>query len=134
MKLSTRSRYGTRILVELASQTTAGPMPVSRISRNQGIPVKYMEQLIRKLKSAGLIASVRGARGGHSLARDAASISLGEIVRLFEGQPELVECVSSPKVCGKADSCQVRIAWKTATEALFKELDNVSIADLACKD
>lgn len=133
MKLSTRSRYGTRILVELAAQTVAGPMPVSRISRNQGIPVKYMEQLIRKLKSAGLIDSVRGARGGHTLARDAATISLGEIVRLFEGPPELVECVSSPTVCDKANTCRVRSAWKNATEALFNELDNVTIADLVCK-
>ncbi|MFH1984624.1 MAG: Rrf2 family transcriptional regulator [Pseudomonadota bacterium] len=133
MKLSTRSRYGTRILVELATQTVAGPMPVSRISRNQGIPVKYMEQLIRKLKSAGLIESVRGARGGHTLARDAATISLGEIVRLFEGPAELVECVKSPKVCDKADTCRVRSAWEAATEALFIELDKVSIADLACQ-
>ena len=132
MKLSTRSRYGTRILVELARQTAAGPTPVSRISRNQGIPVKYMEQIIRKLKSAGFIDSVRGARGGHSLAKDAAAITLGEIVRLFEGQPNLVECVSSPKSCEKAANCRVRDAWKAATEAMFKELDNVSIADLTC--
>ena len=133
MKLSTRSRYGTRILVELAMQTVEGPVPVSRISRRQGIPVKYMEQLIRKLKSAGLIKSVRGARGGHLLARDAASITLGEIVRLFEGQADLVECVSSPKYCDKSADCQARKAWKKATEALFRELDGLSIADLTCK-
>jgi Rrf2 family iron-sulfur cluster assembly transcriptional regulator len=133
MKLSTRSRYGTRILIELAKQTTNEPMPVSRISKNQGIPVKYMEQLIRKLKSAGFIDSVRGARGGHTLARDAASISLGAIVRLFEGQSDLVECVSSPKSCEKAQSCQVRSAWKAATDALYKELDNITIDDLSCE-
>lgn len=132
MKLSTRSRYGTRILIELAKQTAADPMPVSRISQNQGIPVKYMEQLIRKLKSAGFIDSVRGAKGGHTLARDPGTISLAEIVRLFEGQSDLVECVSSPKVCDKANECRAREAWKKATEALYKELATVSIADLAC--
>lgn len=132
MKLSTRSRYGTRILVELATNNSDGPIPVSRISKNQGIPVKYMEQLIRKLKSAGLIESVRGARGGHILAKDAKTITIGQIVRLFEGQPDLVECVNTPKSCEKADACPARMAWKTATEALFAELDNISIADLAC--
>lgn len=133
MKLSTRSRYGTRILVELASQPFTAPIPVSRISQCQGIPAKYMEQLIRKLKSAGLIKSIRGARGGHMLAKDAASISLGEIVRLFEGKADLVECVSAPKTCEKAATCQARSAWKAATEAIYRELDNLSIADLACK-
>jgi len=132
MKLSTRSRYGTRILIELAKQTGVDPMPVSRISQNQGIPVKYMEQLIRKLKSAGFIESARGAKGGHRLAKDPGTISLAEIVRLFEGQSDLVECVSSPKVCDKANVCRVRTAWKNATEALYKELAGVSIGDLAC--
>jgi Rrf2 family protein len=133
MKLSTRSRYGTRILLELARQSDRHPVQVSAISREQDIPAKYLEQLIRTLKKADLITSVRGAKGGHILARDPETISLGAIVRLFEEQHELVRCISSPDVCHMADDCRVRLAWKEATEALYERLDAITIADLLCE-
>lgn len=133
MKLSTRSRYGTRILLELARQSDRHPVQVSVISRKQDIPVKYLEQLIRTLKKADLITSVRGAKGGHLLARDPETISLGAIVRLFEEQHELVRCISSPDVCHMADDCRVRLAWKEATDALYERLDAITIADLLCE-
>lgn len=133
MKLSTRSRYGTRILLELARQSDRNPMQVSAISREQDIPAKYLEQLIRTLKKADLITSVRGAKGGHILARDPKTISLGAIVRLFEDQHELVKCISSPDVCHMADDCRVRLAWKEATDALYERLDAITIADLLCE-
>jgi len=133
MKLSTRSRYGTRILLELARQSDRKPVQVSEISRQQDIPVKYLEQLIRTLKKAGLITSVRGAKGGYNLCSKPADISLGAIVRLFEEQHELVKCISSPDICHKADDCHVRLAWKEATEALYERLDAITIADLLCE-
>ncbi len=133
MKLSTRSRYGTRILLELARQTDGTPVQVSKISRHQEISVKYLEQLIRTLKKAGFITSVRGAKGGHILARAPEAISLGAIVRLFEEQHELVRCISSPDICQMADDCRVRLAWKEATEALYERLDAITIADLLCE-
>lgn len=132
MKLSTRSRYGARILLELARQSDRNPVQVSKISRQQDIPAKYLEQLIRTLKKAGLITSVRGAKGGHILSRRPETISLGLVVRLFEEQHELVKCISSPDVCHMADDCRVRLAWKEATEALFDKLDAITIADLLC--
>ena len=130
MKLSTRSRYGTRILLELARQPAQQPIQVSEISRRQEIPVKYLEQLLRTLKSAKLVRSVRGARGGYLLAQQPKTITLGYLVRLLEGQHELVECISEPKTCKMADECRVRLAWKGATEALFQTLDAITIADL----
>jgi len=130
MKLSTRSRYGTRILLELASHSNNSPLQVSEISKRQKIPAKYLEQLIRTLKGAGLIKSTRGSKGGHQLNQPAKSISVGQIVRLFEGQTDLVECVSSPDSCGRADECLVRNVWIEATAALYQKLDKVSIADL----
>ncbi len=133
MKLSTRSRYGVRILLELARQSDRLPLQVSVISRQQDIPAKYLEQLIRTLKKADLITSVRGAKGGHILARDPDAISLGAIVRLFEEQHELVRCISSPEVCHMADDCRVRLAWKEATDALYERLDAITIADLLCE-
>ncbi len=133
MKLSTRSRYGVRILLELARQSDRLPLQVSVISRQQDIPAKYLEQLIRTLKKADLITSVRGAKGGHILARDPDAISLGAIVRLFEEQHELVRCISSPDVCHMANDCRVRLAWKEATDALYERLDAITIADLLCE-
>jgi Rrf2 family iron-sulfur cluster assembly transcriptional regulator len=132
MKLSTRSRYGARILLELARRGTDMPVQVSDISRQQNIPIKYLEQLVRTLKSADLVTSVRGAKGGYILSKTPDSITLGEIVRLFEGQHELVECISKPDKCKKAGDCKVRLVWKAGTEALYEKLDAVTVADLIC--
>jgi len=130
MKLSTKSRYGTRILLELARHRNKGPLSNGMISKIQNIPVKYLEQLVRTLKQAHLITSVRGPKGGHSIAMAPEKITLGRIVRLFESQTDLVACISSPHECDMADDCKVRLAWEEATVALFEKLDRISIADL----
>jgi Rrf2 family protein len=80
MKLSTRSRYGTRILVDLARNKDKGPIQIGEISKRQDISVKYLEQLIRPLKKAKLVTSVRGPKGGHLLAEEPENISLGQII------------------------------------------------------
>lgn len=130
MKLSTRSRYGARILVDLARNHGPEPVQISEISKRQDISVKYLEQLIRPLKQANLVTSVRGPKGGHLLAKKPEEITLGQIVRLFEGQSELVECISKPEKCSKSDDCQVRLAWGDATRVLYEKLDSTTIADL----
>src|SRR5210317_1265256 len=130
MKLSTRSRYGARILVDLARNSNQGPVQIGTISKRQDISVKYLEQLIRPLKQAKMVDSVRGPKGGHLLAKKPEDITLGQIVRLFEGQSELVECISSPEKCSMSDDCQVRLAWKEATTVLYEKLDSTTIADL----
>ena len=130
MKLSTRSRYGARILVELARNHGQGPVQIGEISKRQDISVKYLEQLIRPLKQANLVTSVRGPKGGHLLAKKPEEITLGQIVRLFEGQSELVECISNPEKCSMSDDCQVRLAWGDATRVLYEKLDSTTIADL----
>jgi Rrf2 family protein len=132
MKLSTRSRYGTRIVLELARRYGGKPTQVSEIARIQQIPVKYLEQLIRILKQADLIKSVRGSKGGHQLNEQPDSITVGQIVRLFESQTDLVQCVSFPEKCQRADDCRVRKVWKDATEAMYAELDAITIDDLIC--
>ena len=103
---------------------------MGEISKRQDISVKYLEQLIRPLKQANLVNSIRGPKGGHLLAVKPEDITLGQIVRLFEGQSELVECISNPQKCSMSDDCQVRLAWGDATKVLYEKLDNTSIADL----
>ena len=130
MKLSTRSRYGTRLIVDLAQHYDQGYIQLGAIAKRQDISVKYLEQLIRPLKQAELVESVRGPKGGHLLVKKPEEITLGQIVRLFEGQSDLVECVSSPEKCNMADDCQVRLAWSDATRVLYEKLDSTTIADL----
>jgi Rrf2 family iron-sulfur cluster assembly transcriptional regulator len=130
MKLSTRSRYGARILVDLARNNDQGPVQIGEISKRQEISVKYLEQLIRPLKKAKLVTSVRGPKGGHLLREKPENITLGQIVRLFEGQTDLVECVSFPEKCAMSDDCQVRLAWRDATRVLYEKLDSTTIANL----
>ena len=130
MKLSTRSRYGARILIDLARNKRQSPVQIGQISKRQDISVKYLEQLIRPLKKAKLVTSVRRPKGGHLLAKQPDEITLGQIVRLFEGQSDLVECISHPEKCSMSDDCQVRLAWRDATEVLYQKLDSTSISDL----
>ena len=131
MKLSTRSRYGTRILVDLARHNDQGPIQIGEISKRQDISVKYLEQIIRPLKKADLVSSVRGPKGGHVLARKPEKITLGQIVRLLEGQSEPVECISEPEKCPMSEDCLVRLAWQEATRAFYEKLDTITIANLA---
>jgi Rrf2 family protein len=118
--------------MELARRNEENPIQVSEIARVQKIPVKYLEQLIRTLKKAGLITSVRGSKGGHRLNRPPESITIGQLVRLFEGQTDLVACVSAPEICQMAEDCRVRTVWVEANEAMYEKLDSVTIADLIC--
>ncbi|MBU1171065.1 MAG: Rrf2 family transcriptional regulator [Proteobacteria bacterium] len=130
MKLSTKSRYSARILIELARHKQNTPLQTGKISRRQDIPLKYLEQLITVLRKAGFIESFRGPKGGHKLAMASSQIMLGQIVRLFEGQTDLVQCISSPETCKMADECRLRLAWQQATESLYQKLDVISIESL----
>ena len=130
MKLTTKTRYGARLLVELAQHQGKGAVKMSEISIRQNISVKYLEQIIRPLKKAKLVKSSRGPKGGHMLAKKPEKITLGDITRLFESQPELVDCISDPEKCSKSDDCLVRMGWQKATQALYRELDSITIANL----
>lgn len=130
MKLSTKSRYSARILIELARHTKKTPLQTSRISLKQHIPMKYLEQLITILRKAGFIKSFRGPKGGHLLDMDPADITLGQLVRMFEGQTELVTCVTANEKCLLADECHLRIAWQDATKSLYEKLDKITIKGL----
>ena len=132
MKLTTKTRYGARLLLDIAMNQNQGAVQMSNISARQDISVKYLEQLIRPLKKAKLINSIRGPKGGHILAQKPEKITLGHIMRLFEGQSDLVDCLSDPKKCSKSKDCAVRVAWHSATQALYEKLNAITIADLMC--
>ena len=131
MKLSTRSRYGTRLLLDMAQHYNQGPIQLGDIAKRQDISVKYLEQIIIPLKKGHLIETVRGPKGGHFLARPPEEITVAEIVALLEEGLGLVQCTEHAEVCGRADTCPTRLIWKEASQAMFNTLKSFTLADLA---
>ncbi|CCH48795.1 RrF2 family transcriptional regulator [Pseudodesulfovibrio piezophilus] len=130
MKLSARSRYATRLLLDLALHNDDTPLRTTVLSESTGITVQFIEQIIRPLKKAGLIKSKRGATGGHILDKDPKTITVGEIVRIMEGGITLTDCVSDETACERSPTCRTRQVWQRASEVLEQELDSISLADL----
>ena len=133
MKLSTRSRYGTRMMLDLAKHFGDGPVQISEISKRENLSVKYLEQLIIPLKKAGFIKSVRGPKGGHMLNRDADRITVGDIVRILEGGIDLCNCVENPESCERKEYCLTRNIWEEATKAMVDKLDSVTLSAIIKK-
>jgi Rrf2 family cysteine metabolism transcriptional repressor len=133
MRLSTRGRYGTRLMVDLAQHYADGPVPLAEIAKRQDLSAKYLEQLIILLKGAGLIRSVRGRRGGYMLARKPEEISVGEIVETLEGKLSVVDCVLEPELCYRATECPTRYIWVGMTDMLKQQLFSLSLGDIIGK-
>ncbi|MBF0377830.1 MAG: RrF2 family transcriptional regulator [Desulfamplus sp.] len=134
MRLTTKSRYGTRLILDLALYGKDTPVPLSDVSKRQNISLKYLEQLIGKLKRDGLINSQRGASGGYLLAKTTEDISVGDIVRCLEGITAITDCSEEDKklcsVCNRAGDCLSRWVWIEASKAMFDCLDSISINDI----
>ena len=129
MKLSTRSRYGTRLMLDLAGYYGRGPVHLSEVAARQEISVKYLEQLIIPLKRQGLIQSLRGPKGGYILSRAPERITFAEIVRVLEGSSSMTECVDNPDACHKSKDCPTREVWIQATRSMYEQLESISLAD-----
>jgi Rrf2 family protein len=130
MKLSTRSRYGVRLMVDMARLYNSGPIQLGDIAKRQGISLKYLEQIIIPLKKARYIESVRGPRGGHILTKLPEEITVGEIVALLEDGISIVDCIEAPAICDRTGICPTRLLWKEVSEAIFDKLQVVTLADL----
>ena len=130
MKLSTRSRYGTRMMLDMAKHCNEGPIQLGEIARRVDVSVKYLEQLIIPLKKADYVKSLRGAKGGHMLSRAPDEITVGEIVDVLEGGINLTDCVGNPKVCEKHKNCLTRSIWEEATKAIYEKLNSITLAEI----
>lgn len=136
MRLSTKSRYGTRMLIDIAENDHNGPVSVAEIASRTGISEKYMEKLIRRLKKAGLVLSKRGPKGGHVLAKPADSITVGDIVRALEEWVVLKGCSLSRDTCASCSrvaTCPTKDVWENANTAMFQTLDGYSLQSLLKK-
>jgi len=133
LKLSTRTRYGTRALLELALRQGQGPVLLKDIARQQQISLPYLEHLVAPLIAGGVIRSAKGPKGGISLARDPEDIKLSEITRLLEGSLAPVECVDNPRACRRSGACATRDVWSRLKEAMDGVLEATTLKDLAEK-
>lgn len=130
MKLSTRTRYGTRALLELALRQGEGPVFLKDIARQQQISLSYLEHLVAPLISGGIIRSIKGPKGGVTLAKKPEEIKLIEVTRLLEGPLAPVECVENPGICEKSTHCVTRDVWGEVKAAMNSVLDAITLQDL----
>ena len=130
MKLSTRTRYGTRALLELALHRDEEPVFLKDIAREQQISLSYLEHLIAPLIAGGIIRSTKGPKGGVSLARKPEDIKLIEVTQLLEGSVAPVECVNDPEVCERSELCVTRDIWSKMKEDMDGVLESTTLQDL----
>jgi Rrf2 family protein len=130
MHISTKGRYGLRILLDVAVHETQGPVALREIARRQAISQKYLWQVVNPLKVAGLLRVTRGARGGYVLARNPARISVSDIVDILEGPVTLVKCAKSPAVCDRSETCVARDVWRTIEDRINETMKGITLEHL----
>ncbi|SFP98612.1 transcriptional regulator, BadM/Rrf2 family [Lachnospiraceae bacterium XBB1006] len=134
MKLSTKGRYGLRAFIDIAMYAEEEPVSLASVAKRQDLSISYLEQLMTKIKKAGLIESVRGAGGGYVLARPAREISVGDVLRALEGDLMPVNCVGQeqPGVtgCDAQPCCSSWIVWKRINDSINETVNNIFIDEL----
>ncbi|MBE0460758.1 MAG: Rrf2 family transcriptional regulator [Candidatus Aminicenantes bacterium] len=132
IRLSTKGRYGTRLMLNLALHYNKENKAVvlKNISDEEEISIRYLEQIIIPLKINNLVKSIRGAGGGYILARPPEKIKLSEILHALEGACCLVECVDDEEHCLRTSFCAVREVWKEASMMLKIYFENLTLQDL----
>ncbi len=131
MKLTTRSKYGTRLLLDIALHSENGPVTGKDIARREGLSLKYLEKLLKKLGEAGYIKGKRGPNGGNVLTMPPEEISIGAVVQVLDGQEDLkLDCGNEQATCPRAGVCLRRSIWDDASRAMYKLLDSYTLADL----
>lgn len=133
MKLSTKGRYGLRAVLDLALNGEKEAVPLSCIAERQNISISYLEQLIAKLKKAGIVNSIRGSQGGYVLAKDVNEISVGDILRALEGDLHPVDCaevIGGDVTCSASDLCVTKYVWKRISDSINSVVDEITLSEL----
>lgn len=130
VKISTKGRYGTRAMLDIAMHHAQGPILMKDIARRQNIAPKYLDHILSSLRRAGLIKNVRGRGGGYFLSRPPASISLKDIVEAVEGSLCPVDCVDNPDLCTNTYQCPTREVWEEMKRAVETVLQSTTLESL----
>lgn len=129
MKLSTKGRYGARAMLDIALNHEEGPVSLKDLAQRQDLSIKYLEQLIQPLKTAGLVKSIRGAGGGYTLARPTDEINLLQIVQALE-KISPVDCLENPEICHRANKCVAHDIWKKVKDSTDNILAAITLENM----
>ncbi len=130
MKISTKGRYGLRILMDLALHESEKPRLIRDIAKSQQISEKYISRLVIALRKAGMIRSVRGVNGGFHIAMKPEDITLLDVIEVMEGPLSIVDCVSAPKRCKLSENCAPREVWCSLNEDIRALMRKTTLADI----
>ena len=133
MKLSSRTEYAVRAMAELAEMHGGDPVSLRGIAERQDIPEKYLEQLFRQLRKAGLIRGVRGAQGGYSLTREPRDVTVGDIMRAVDGPIAVCSCAAEGEgddECERKSHCAAHPVWARLQSGIVSILDSTTLYDM----
>ncbi|MFB0516820.1 MAG: Rrf2 family transcriptional regulator [Candidatus Neomarinimicrobiota bacterium] len=130
MKLSTKGRYATRALLDIALHQQDRPVQLKDIAQRQQISLLYLEHLITPLIAGGILLSTRGAKGGVSLVKPPEDIRLSEVIKLVEGSIAPVDCIDNPGICNRSSACATRDIWGELKKAMEGVLQSTTLQDL----
>lgn len=130
IRISTKGRYGTRFMLELAIHYNKGPLLLKEIAQIQEISEGYLQHIVDTLRGAGLIHSHRIGHGGYTLARSPGEITLREILGSLEGTISLVECIENPGVCTKSKTCASRKGWEELSKTFSRSLEDITLQSI----
>jgi len=132
MVLSQKSQYAVRAVFELAKRDGSGPVKTATIAAAEVIPVRFLENILNQLRQGGIVESVRGKEGGYLLHRSPDEITVGEVIRLVQGQMLPVECgdAAAGKDCPLRPGCVLLPMWERAHQAMMGVYDGTTFKDL----
>ena len=131
IKLSTKGRYGTRLMVNLARhyKNSNEAVILKDVAEEEAISIRYLEQIVIPLKINRLVKSIRGAGGGYILGRKPTEIKICDILHALEGSCSLVECIEDENFCDRIKTCGTHEIWKGATELLRNYFEKMTLQD-----
>lgn len=134
MHITSKSRYAMKVMLDVAKYAQEGVVRRKEISVRQGVPLEYLDQILLRLRRAGLLASSRGPLGGYQLAKKEASVSAWDIFAAVEDSLYPVSCVNPHTQCHHQGGCDAQSAWGKVFQAMYKPLSQLSLADLKDQD
>ena len=134
MMFSTRAEYGVRVMIQLGRQHGGGPVSLAGVAEAENLPLSYLEQLVARLRRAGLVTSTRGAHGGYELTRRPDEIRMSQVLRALEGPIAPMLCATDDPehalVCDRSSRCTVNVLWVRVRDAISGALESMTLADL----
>jgi Rrf2 family cysteine metabolism transcriptional repressor len=130
MRISTKGRYGVRILLDLALHDSATPRQIRDIALSQQLSEKYISRLIIDLRRANIICSIRGVKGGYRIAQDPNSVTLLKIIEVMEGPLSIVNCLRSTKKCRRSRACPSHDIWHKLNQEIRDNMGKITLQDI----